>query len=1255
MAKIVLQNQSSPTTPECGFTAMYVNCITWLPTFKRDDGTECSFVLSDWSWCAWDMLKCVYDPTCVYADVFAMDNMRQWTCNQYVTCDQVNCWNNKANACDIPTDVCQLCNSSNYVSNATCDLYNYYLKCETYTKEEVECMVSNFWGFCVVANLPESWCTNLIYLKWPIGCWEDKYEEWIYNSCWTLIWETSPDLSNYAKCCDIPEVPTDNCQLANWCWYVKDCDMPDLEDYAKCCDLPTDNCQLANWCGYLTTACMEQYAQLCDIPTDNCQLANSCWYTTYTWDMQKCMYDPCNCATNVYAMDNMIDWTNKVAMTTAERTKLWSISWCNTWDETADTIKCKLWICCITWCNTWDETTATIKSKLWAATCADDWYLKACDFTNFYNKQDWLVSWENIITINWCTILRCWDICICNSWWDMKACMYDPYWHCADAFDRSNHTGTQSYATITWLGTSATRDVWTNCGNVVVVWDNWKISTNILPAQDVVDVCVFPSEAAMLSWSTATRWDMAIRSDLWTTFVFSWWCYCCLCDWTELPTPASPVTSVNSKIWDVCLTTDDISDTNSSNKYVTTAEKTCWCWKADPLISWCTIKTINGCSVLWCWDLCIWDIITCVNGKVGVVCLNADDISDTGTWHLFVSQSEKNCWNCKIDCADAITDNCQLCNSCMFIDSSALLTYAKCCDIPIDNCQLCNSCWYVTWLWLCEYAKWCDLPDFSNYACHEEIPTDNCELANGCWYLSSACLDWYAKCCDLPNFSQYACCEDLPTDNCQLANSCGFTTCTWTLVACDIANLAKCCDIPTDNCQLWNTCGYTTCTWTLVASDIEDLAQCCDIPTDNCQLCNSCWYITNSALSCYAQCCDVPSISWLVQECNIATINWCCLTCWWDICIHAQWTWLDYICWSSCDEVWCILSCCLRAWCDWKNLYWYDNCKVFAPLCCLNSTNLMALSYYRWCICLNDSCCQTNTKEMKQIFMFNNSTCCYVCTCDALWSSYTRWYLATTVDYECPYEPLYAWSPATKQYVDNHAMASWSTAPANPSDWAIWFNTYDMTHYTYSEDMWTWYPLASSDWADYYCNSQPASISLCHWAFNHEIIIRWDWCTITNVWIDNDYYWHWNTINLKIVNTSCDNDATFCIWNTQYVAPKNAWERLWYNLLTFTFNTIDWVLEAQWIINILPQSKYDCFSYDKECDWVYRFINNWDRIQKLMYNCNEYTLWDWWNYWVCDYIHLNECCCVKCENQLIVEWSLTIDGVLENDWKIFII
>ena len=266
----------------------------------------------------------------------------------------------------------------------------------------------------------------------------------------------------------------------------------------------------------------------------------------------------------------------------------------------------------------------------------------------------------------------------------------------------------------------------------------------------------------------------------------------------------------------------------------------------------------------------------------------------------------------------------------------AVATSWKYCDlswtptIPTDNCELANGCWYAvasslcavatTWAYsdlsgtpaLCTVAtswKYCDLSGLPT------IPTDNCQLANWCWYttctwtLVASDLNPYAKSCDLctvattwaysdlsgkPNLCAVATswkyCDltwtpTIPTDNCQLANGCGYTTCTWTLVAWDLAPYAKSCDlctiatswlycdiswtpnlctvatswkycdltgtpalctvattwkycdlsglptIPTNNNQLTNGCWYTTCTWTLVASDLTPYAKCCDLKT----------------------------------------------------------------------------------------------------------------------------------------------------------------------------------------------------------------------------------------------------------------------------------------------------------------------------------------------------------------------------------------------------------------------------------------
>ena len=49
-------------------------------------------------------------------------------------------------------------------------------------------------------------------------------------------------------------------------------------------------------------------------------------------------------------------------------------------------------------------------------------------------------------------------------------------------------------------------------------------------------------------------------------------------------------------------------------------------------------------------------------------------------------------------------------------------------------------------------------------------------------------------------------------------------------------------------------------------------------------------------------------------------------------------------------------------------------------------------------------------------------------------------FLSPYKDYAVPYIPQYAWSPATKKYVDDRVVIS-DTAPDTPSVWQFWYNT----------------------------------------------------------------------------------------------------------------------------------------------------------------------------------------------------------------------
>lgn len=92
-----------------------------------------------------------------------------------------------------------------------------------------------------------------------------------------------------------------------------------------------------------------------------------------------------------------------------------------------------------------------------------------------------------------------------------------------------------------------------------------KVPSAQLPAQNVSDVYVVSSQAAMLALG-ATQGDFAVRTDASKTFVLQQAPATTLSNWVELPTGAG-ITSVNGQAGPaVTLTTDNISE-GATNKY----------------------------------------------------------------------------------------------------------------------------------------------------------------------------------------------------------------------------------------------------------------------------------------------------------------------------------------------------------------------------------------------------------------------------------------------------------------------------------------------------------------------------------------------------------------------------------------------------------------------------------------------------------------------------------------------------------------
>lgn len=89
---------------------------------------------------------------------------------------------------------------SGFITNTVNNLTNYYLKSETYTKDEVAALIAAIQQFHyeIYATLPQTGQSNVLYLIGPTGSGSDRYEEYVYtNNAFTKIGDTSIDLSGY--------------------------------------------------------------------------------------------------------------------------------------------------------------------------------------------------------------------------------------------------------------------------------------------------------------------------------------------------------------------------------------------------------------------------------------------------------------------------------------------------------------------------------------------------------------------------------------------------------------------------------------------------------------------------------------------------------------------------------------------------------------------------------------------------------------------------------------------------------------------------------------------------------------------------------------------------------------------------------------------------------------------------------------------------------------------------------------------------
>lgn len=169
----------------------------------------------------------------------------------WTTSDKQEIVSNVLNEIDIPTKTSDLANDSGFITNAVNDLINYYLKNETYSKNEVNTLVNNITKvtISVVDTLPTTGESNIIYFVAKTGSTNDVYDEYVWiSNAWEHIGSTDVDLTGYATESWV------NTQIANFLTeaQVSTLITNALTNYALKSEIPTKNSQLQNDSGFIT-------------------------------------------------------------------------------------------------------------------------------------------------------------------------------------------------------------------------------------------------------------------------------------------------------------------------------------------------------------------------------------------------------------------------------------------------------------------------------------------------------------------------------------------------------------------------------------------------------------------------------------------------------------------------------------------------------------------------------------------------------------------------------------------------------------------------------------------------------------------------------------------------------------------------------------------------------------------------------------------------------------------------------------------
>ncbi len=454
--------------------------------------------------------------------------------------------------------------------------------------------------------------------KWPCPSW---FHVPTYNECTNLInaWITIGAWGNWwwDDFRDKMKMPysgyrswpnSANIVNRNYMWFVWTCDWYTIWD-------PRSGYCLLIWSGNLRTSWNYRQDLLNIRPFKNTWVApDSSWTTIYDWS---------STATWAWIFHNA--WLGLISISTDGTTwttiadkNLWATTVYSVWDtlSEANCGKYYQW-----WNNYWFQWDWNITNT--SSTPIDG----SSYWPNNYYYNETLVRDTTRTFYDWSTVRN--D----NVWWGTSQ------WTFQDCSLTISATWVQPWD----LWTAAYCNTWTSSWNVPVLDAGWKLDTAILPWVTLTDTFTV-TNASDLTWlTTAQQWDIWIVTSESKTYVLSANPYSTASNWKELLVPTSWVTSVNSKTWAVTLDADDIDDTNTTHKFVTASDitnlwnlswtntwdqtasdfdikdltdstwlRTTWSWKQDALTEGSHIDiTNNVISTTWLQEeLTAWENVT---------------------------------------------------------------------------------------------------------------------------------------------------------------------------------------------------------------------------------------------------------------------------------------------------------------------------------------------------------------------------------------------------------------------------------------------------------------------------------------------------------------------------------------------------------------------------------------------------------------------------------------------------------------------